>query len=269
MWRGNDDKSASEYLIRPDLFELESASMLRYDLSGKDKKPPFSLTVRLPGNAIPMQKALLTGTYVPISVSPATLVLTPSTVKLLNTITLINKETTGDIDIVVYESSVPSWVSVNPTCGRLRPKEPFHMVLSFDTAAYNEMMQETVNSASSSASPFLSTSSASSSNVLRGLGGSSASISSVLASTLSVGTSTGTNNQGVGKEFQPKLLRGSKSTANVEGLLVIQYMAAGKSVSPSVDTKGEVTLADGTKESVLLQIDKLIIPIAYEVYHEV
>jgi hypothetical protein len=96
-WRGNVGLSSApsnvnvnanvnERLVRSDLFELESASLLRYDMSGKDKKPPFSLTMRLAGNAIPVQRVLLAGTYVPISVSPATLVLTPSTAKLLNTV---------------------------------------------------------------------------------------------------------------------------------------------------------------------------------------
>jgi len=92
-WRGNvglsstpSNANVNERLVRSDLFELESASLLRYDMSGKDKKPPFSLTMRLAGNAIPVQRALLAGTYVPISVSPATLVLTPSTAKLLNTV---------------------------------------------------------------------------------------------------------------------------------------------------------------------------------------
>lgn len=84
-WLGSADT-----LVRSDLFELESASLLRYDLSGKDKRPPVSVTMRLPGYSVPTQKVLLTGAYVPISVTPPALVLTPSTVKLLNTVSLIN-----------------------------------------------------------------------------------------------------------------------------------------------------------------------------------
>ena len=178
-----------------------------------------------------------------------------------NQITLINKEASGDIDFVVYEGSVPSWVSIDQMSGRLRPKEPFHMVLSFDAVAYHEAMQETPSGVLSPAPTLLPgiSSSSSSSSALKGalLGGGSSSSSASLSG-------------GVGKEFQPKLLRGSKSTSNVEGLLVIQYMAATSTGLESiVDTQGVITLADGTKELVLLQVDKLIIPIAYEVYHEV
>ena len=171
---------------------------------------------------------------------------------------------------MVYEGSVPSWVSIDQMSGRLRPKEPFHLVLSFDITAYQELMQDKeapsgVLSPATTLLPSVSSASASSAS------STSSSSASALKGTLLGGSSSSASLSGmIGKEFQSKLLRGSKSTSNVEGLLVIQYMATTTTGLESiVDTKGEVTLADGTKESVLLQVDKLIIPIAYEVYHEV
>jgi len=184
---------------------------------------------------------------------------------------LINKEASGDIDFVVYEGSVPSWVSIDQMSGRLRPKEPFHLVLSFDISAYHELMQEreapsgVLSPATTKLLPSISSSTSASASST-----SSSSASALKGTLLGASSSSASLSGMIGKEFQSKLLRGSKSTSNVEGLLVIQYMAATTTGLESiVDTKGEVTLADGTKESVLLQVDKLIIPIAYEVYHEV
>lgn len=142
--------------------------------------------------------------------------------------------------------------------GRLRPKESLNIVLSFNSAAYQEFMQE-IAAGSMPQTPQGLTSSSSSQNILRGF----PSMSS---------TSSGSNSQFAtsGREFQAKLLRGSKSTSNVEALIVIQYMSAtSKNIVSEVDTKGEIVLEDGSQKSVLMAVDKLIIPIAYEVYHEV